>query len=221
MSSDSHDLGFRMEWRRSSYADVSIGVEMAAMADGRIRVRNGSHPNDGSLVLTRDNLLTWVKTIKSGELDDLVGINDPTLELNKRLVFLVRSVENAAGRIEFLLAQVEYLSSQNETLRVQLRNAQVEIAQLRIIKDALVAELRKPGGPNERSTGLLAKVATVLLSVVAGAAGGVAQEVAARSLDGDGSTEQTFHTNIEIDIDSVIGACENVIAVVEEPPYAG
>jgi hypothetical protein len=46
-------------------------VEVAALPDGRIAVRNGNHPDDGLVLFTRAEIHAWISGVKAGEFDDL------------------------------------------------------------------------------------------------------------------------------------------------------
>ncbi|MGW0891053.1 DUF397 domain-containing protein [Saccharopolyspora sp. NPDC002578] len=64
------------EWRKSSFSGGGSNgggqcVEAAALADGRVAVRNSKRPEDGAVLFTRAEMLAWVQGIKAGEFDDL------------------------------------------------------------------------------------------------------------------------------------------------------
>ncbi len=60
-------------WRKSSFSgDQGACVETAAMADGRIAVRNSSHREAGTLFFTRVEMDAWIKGCKAGEFDDFM-----------------------------------------------------------------------------------------------------------------------------------------------------
>jgi len=70
------DLVTRAEWRKSSFSgDGGKGggncVEVAALADGRIAVRNSNHPGAGAVLVTRAEMHAWITGCKAGEFDDL------------------------------------------------------------------------------------------------------------------------------------------------------
>lgn len=60
-------------WRKSSYSDNcgSSGgcVETAALADGRIAVRDSKAPGMGMLLFTRTGMDAWLDGVKAGEFD--------------------------------------------------------------------------------------------------------------------------------------------------------
>ncbi|MDQ2790232.1 MAG: DUF397 domain-containing protein [Actinomycetota bacterium] len=64
------------QWRKSSFTEEggSNGgtcVEVAALQDGRIAVRNSNHPGAGVVFLTRAEMGAWLKGVKAGQFDDL------------------------------------------------------------------------------------------------------------------------------------------------------
>jgi hypothetical protein len=66
-----------VQWRMSSFCGGSGAgngggcVEMAALPDGRIAVRNSNHRDAAAVYFTRPEMASWIKGIKSGEFDDL------------------------------------------------------------------------------------------------------------------------------------------------------
>jgi len=62
-----------LTWRKSSYTDNGMCVEMADTGDGTILVRNSNHPDAGTLVLTRAELGDWLQRCKAGEFDHLTA----------------------------------------------------------------------------------------------------------------------------------------------------
>lgn len=50
---------------------VAICVEVAALPDGRIAVRNSNQPGAGVVDFTRAEMDAWIKGVKAGEFDDL------------------------------------------------------------------------------------------------------------------------------------------------------
>lgn len=62
-------------WRKSSFSSGKEGggacVEVAALADGTVAVRNSTAPAAGTARFTRAEMRAWVAGIKAGEFDDL------------------------------------------------------------------------------------------------------------------------------------------------------
>lgn len=59
-------------WRTSSFSgNNGTCVEMAALPDGRIAVRNSNHPDEGMVLSTRAAMDAWIRGVKTGEFDDL------------------------------------------------------------------------------------------------------------------------------------------------------
>ncbi|MYV98384.1 DUF397 domain-containing protein [Streptomyces sp. SID3343] len=48
-------------------------VEMAALPDGRVAVRNSRHPKGPALVYTRSEIAAFVNGAKNGEFDRMTG----------------------------------------------------------------------------------------------------------------------------------------------------
>jgi hypothetical protein len=66
----------RASWRTSSYSGGNNGgggqcVEVAALPDGRIAVRNSKRPDEGTVFFTRAEMAAWIKGVKNDEFDDL------------------------------------------------------------------------------------------------------------------------------------------------------
>ncbi|MGH3901856.1 MAG: DUF397 domain-containing protein [Pseudonocardiaceae bacterium] len=65
----------QIQWRTSSFSNGGDGggncVEVAALPDGRIAVRNSNHPDAGAVLFTRAEMDAWIKGVKAGEFDDL------------------------------------------------------------------------------------------------------------------------------------------------------
>lgn len=65
------------QWRVSSFCGDTGGmnggscVEVAALPDGRVAVRNSNHPDAGTVLFTRAEMHAWLKGVKTGEFDDL------------------------------------------------------------------------------------------------------------------------------------------------------
>jgi hypothetical protein len=59
-------------WRTSSFSgNNGVCVEVAALPDGRIAVRNSNRPADGVVLFTRAEMNAWIHGVKVGEFDDL------------------------------------------------------------------------------------------------------------------------------------------------------
>jgi hypothetical protein len=62
-------------WRKSSFSGNKEGgsacVEVAALADGTVAVRNSNRPGTGVARFTRAEAAAWIAAIKAGEFDDL------------------------------------------------------------------------------------------------------------------------------------------------------
>jgi hypothetical protein len=65
----------QVQWRTSSFSNdmdtVDTCVEVAALPDGWIAVRNSNHPDAGAVYFTRAAMDAWIKGVKAGEFDDL------------------------------------------------------------------------------------------------------------------------------------------------------
>jgi hypothetical protein len=62
----------RVTWRKSRWSNPSGNcVEVAALPDGEIAVRNSRHPSGPSLVYTRAEVSAFLAGVKDGEFDDL------------------------------------------------------------------------------------------------------------------------------------------------------
>jgi hypothetical protein len=67
------DLG-AVEWRKSRASNPSGNcVEVAALADGAVAVRNSRHPAGPALVYTRAEMAAFVVGVRNGEFDDLAS----------------------------------------------------------------------------------------------------------------------------------------------------
>jgi hypothetical protein len=63
-----------IHWRISSFSgNNGTCVEVAALPDGHIAVRNSSHPERAAILFTRAELNYWINGIKAGEFDDLMS----------------------------------------------------------------------------------------------------------------------------------------------------
>ncbi|MCX4552545.1 DUF397 domain-containing protein [Streptomyces sp. NBC_01500] len=63
-----------LAWRKSTFSgDQGACVEAAPLPDGRIAVRNSNHPDAGAVHFTVVEMDAWIKGVKAGEFDYLVG----------------------------------------------------------------------------------------------------------------------------------------------------
>ncbi len=59
-------------WRKASFSNAGGNcVEVAALADGRVAVRNSKAPAAGVVWVSRAEMRAWLAGIKAGEFDDL------------------------------------------------------------------------------------------------------------------------------------------------------
>lgn len=59
-------------WRTSRFSgNNGTCVEVAALPDGHIAVRNSNHPDEGMVLFTRAEMSAWISGVKAGEFDDL------------------------------------------------------------------------------------------------------------------------------------------------------
>jgi hypothetical protein len=62
----------RVTWRESKWSNPSENcVEVAALPDGDVAVRNSRHPSGCALIYTRAEVRAFVAGVKDGEFDDL------------------------------------------------------------------------------------------------------------------------------------------------------
>jgi uncharacterized protein DUF397 len=61
-----------IRWRTSSFSgNNGTCVEVAALPDGHIAIRNSNHPDEGTILFTHAEINAWISGIKAGELHDL------------------------------------------------------------------------------------------------------------------------------------------------------
>nr|WP_107064556.1 DUF397 domain-containing protein [Streptomyces sp. NRRL S-118] len=61
-------------WIKSSHSNATGNcVEMAALPDGRVAVRNSRDPEGPALVYTREEIAAFVAGARDGDFDALVG----------------------------------------------------------------------------------------------------------------------------------------------------
>ena len=59
-------------WRKSTRSHGNGDcVEMAALSDGRVAVRDSKDPNGPILTFTRSEIRAWLGGVRDGEFDDL------------------------------------------------------------------------------------------------------------------------------------------------------
>lgn len=64
------DPGLR--WRKSKASQGNGNcVEMAALSDGRVAVRDSKDPSGPVLTFTRSEIRAWLHGVRAGEFDDL------------------------------------------------------------------------------------------------------------------------------------------------------
>jgi hypothetical protein len=71
-----HDVLARAAWRKSSFSGTGGPgggncVEVAALPDGRIAVRNSTTPHGPVALFTRDEVSAWIRACRAGEFDGL------------------------------------------------------------------------------------------------------------------------------------------------------
>jgi hypothetical protein len=61
-------------WRKSQASNPSGNcVEVAALPDGHVAVRNSRHPSGPALVYTRAEVAAFLAGVRNGEFDDLAA----------------------------------------------------------------------------------------------------------------------------------------------------
>lgn len=70
------DIVHRVEWRKSSFSGGGGNgggncVEVAALPDGRVALRDSKHPDAGALLFTRAEMAAWIAGCQAGEFNDL------------------------------------------------------------------------------------------------------------------------------------------------------
>ncbi|MER7820717.1 DUF397 domain-containing protein [Streptomyces sp. NPDC096153] len=64
----------RVTWIKSSHSNATGNcVELAALPDGQVAVRNSRDPQGPALVYTRDEVEAFVAGARDGEFDDVFG----------------------------------------------------------------------------------------------------------------------------------------------------
>ena len=64
---------FTVHWRTSSFSGNNrTCVEVAALPDGHIAVRNSTRRDEATILFTHAEVNAWISGIKEGELDVLV-----------------------------------------------------------------------------------------------------------------------------------------------------
>ena len=63
-----------IHWRTSSFSgNNGTCVEVAALPEGHIAVRNSTRPDGVAILFTRTEMKHWINDIKAGEFDDLIS----------------------------------------------------------------------------------------------------------------------------------------------------
>jgi hypothetical protein len=63
-----------IHWRISSFSgNNGTCVEVAALPDGNIAVRNSTRPDGAAILFTRAEMNHWINGIKAGAFDDLTS----------------------------------------------------------------------------------------------------------------------------------------------------
>jgi hypothetical protein len=62
------------QWRKSSYSNSQGNcVEVSALGDGSVAMRNSRDPQGPALLYTRAEITALIQGVKDGEFDDLLG----------------------------------------------------------------------------------------------------------------------------------------------------
>lgn len=68
------DLLTCADWRKSTFSTAISGgsdcVEVAALGDGRIALRDSKHPGDAVTFLTRSEMAAFIRGVKANEFDN-------------------------------------------------------------------------------------------------------------------------------------------------------
>jgi hypothetical protein len=63
-----------IHWRISSFSgNNGTCVELAALPDGNIAVRNSTHPDGAAILFSRTEMNHWINGIKAGAFDELTS----------------------------------------------------------------------------------------------------------------------------------------------------
>lgn len=63
-----------IHWRVSSFSgNNGTCVEVAALPDGHIAVRNSTHPEGATILFNRAEMNHWINGIKAGEFGDVMS----------------------------------------------------------------------------------------------------------------------------------------------------